>query len=205
MSAVSAPFRDRIQNTRVALAIVVAVVGVAAFGNRTAGYLAALSSGAWFNFFFTEPYQRFAIDARTDVETFVLLIVVGVAGIQAAADSSATGGSAQELIRQVAARLVGTLHLETARYQPGVAGVGGPARLRRDGQVVWKCRVGDDLPAGTEIELLVENAGGCTVGICCVPRAARVAPPRRRMRGGPASTSATTSRASARRWPAEKA
>ncbi|MFI8496908.1 DUF4118 domain-containing protein [Streptomyces sp. NPDC085524] len=33
---------------------------------------------AWFDFFLTEPYQRFAITDRDDVETAVLLLVVGL-------------------------------------------------------------------------------------------------------------------------------
>ena len=180
------PVRGRIEGTHVALLLVVVVVAVAAFGNRPAGYLAALSAGAWFDFYFTEPYQRFAIGDGSDVETFVLLMAVGIAvtelavrgrrqealanreagylaGIQAAAEIGATGGSSQDLIKQVSGQLVDTLHLESARYQPGVAGLGGPARLRRDGQIVWKGSVWDvdrnGLPADIDIELLVENAG----------------------------------------------
>jgi K+-sensing histidine kinase KdpD len=186
VSAALVPLRARIENTHVALVLVVAVVGVAAFGNRLAGYLAAASAGVWFNVFFTEPYQRLTIDQRADVETFVLLMIVGVAvtelavwgrrqeavasreagylaGIEAAAEVGATGGSSQALIKQVAAQLVNTLHVQAARYQPGVAGLGNPARLRRDGQVVWKGTVWDvdrrGLPVDTEIELLVESAG----------------------------------------------
>jgi K+-sensing histidine kinase KdpD len=186
VALVLAPFRDRIENTDVALVLVVVVVGVAAFGNRPAGYVAAVSAGAWFNFFFTEPYQRFTIADPSDIETFVLLLIVGIlvtelavwgrrqeaiasreagylAGIEAAAEVGATGGSSQALIRQVSAQLVDTLHLRAARYQPGVAGLGNPARLRRDGQIVWKGTVWDvdrrGLPVDTEIELLVENAG----------------------------------------------
>ncbi|MEU7905749.1 DUF4118 domain-containing protein [Actinoplanes sp. NPDC049118] len=54
-------------------------VAVAASGNRLAGYLAALSAGVWFDFYFTEPYQRLTIGDRSDVETFVLLLAVGIA------------------------------------------------------------------------------------------------------------------------------
>jgi K+-sensing histidine kinase KdpD len=38
-----------------ALVLVVAVVAVAAIGNRLAGALAAVSAAAWFDFFFTVP------------------------------------------------------------------------------------------------------------------------------------------------------
>ncbi|MEU4217109.1 DUF4118 domain-containing protein [Actinoplanes sp. NPDC026623] len=186
VSTMLVPLRDRIENTDVALLLVVVVVAVAGFGNRPAGYLAALSAGVWFDFYFTEPYQRLTIGDGSDVETFVLLMVVGIAvtelavwgrrqgatahreagylaGIQAAAEVGATGGSSQDLIKQVSGRLVDVLHLEGARYQPGVAGFGGPARLCRDGRILWKGHVWDvdhdGLPAETDIELLVENAG----------------------------------------------
>ncbi|MEU7905750.1 hypothetical protein [Actinoplanes sp. NPDC049118] len=86
-----------------------------------------------------------------------------LAGIQAAADAGATGGSSQDLIKQVSGQLGDTLHLHSARYQPGVAGLGSPARLRRDGQILWNGSVWDvdhnGLPSDTDIELLVENAG----------------------------------------------
>nr|BFE71952.1 hypothetical protein GCM10020092_052530 [Actinoplanes digitatis] len=79
VSAMLVPLRDRIENTDVALLLVVVVVAVAAFGNRPAGYLAALSAGVWFDFFFTAPYQRFTIGDGSDVETLVLLMAVGIA------------------------------------------------------------------------------------------------------------------------------
>jgi K+-sensing histidine kinase KdpD len=161
IAAVLTPTRGKFENTNVALVLVAVVVGVAAFGNRLPGYLAAISAGVWFNFFFAPPYQQFTIDERPDIQTFVLLMIVGVAvtelavwgrrqqemasrragylaGIHAAAETAASSGSAQTLIRQVSEQLVDTLHLQTARYQPGVAGVGEPARLCRDGRITWR-------------------------------------------------------------------
>jgi len=79
VSAVLVPFRDRLANTDVALVLVVVVVAIAANGYRVAGILAALSAGVWFDFFFTEPFQRLTIADRSDIETFVLLLVVGIA------------------------------------------------------------------------------------------------------------------------------
>lgn len=70
------PFRTDLANTNVSLILVVVVVAVAAAGgNRLAGGLAALSAAAWFDFFLTQPYQRFTIDDADDIETAVLLIV----------------------------------------------------------------------------------------------------------------------------------
>jgi hypothetical protein len=77
--AVLIPTRASLPNTDAALVLVGFVVAVAAFGNRVAGCLAALGSALWFDFFLTAPYERFAITHRTDIETTVLLVVVGVA------------------------------------------------------------------------------------------------------------------------------
>ena len=41
--------------------------------------LAAVSPAAWFDFFLTQPYERFAITHREDIETTVLLVAVGAA------------------------------------------------------------------------------------------------------------------------------
>jgi len=61
VAAVLLPLRSGWSNTNVALLLVVAVVAVAAIGNRLAGALAAVSAAAWFDFFFTVPYYRFTI------------------------------------------------------------------------------------------------------------------------------------------------
>ena len=55
------------------------IVAAASTGLRSAGLVAALSSAAWFDFFLTEPYHGFAIPRPGDVETAVLLVLVGVA------------------------------------------------------------------------------------------------------------------------------
>ncbi|WP_433917015.1 DUF4118 domain-containing protein [Streptomyces sp. NBC_01744] len=72
------PFRTDQSNTNLALILVVVVVAVSAMGNRFAGALAALSAAAWFDFFLTQPYQRFTISDTEDIETAVLLLVVGL-------------------------------------------------------------------------------------------------------------------------------
>ena len=186
VSVVLVPVRDDFDNTQIALVLVVVVVAVAAYGNRVAGYVAALSAGLWFDFFFTRPYERFTITRRSDIETFLLLLVVGLtvtelavwgrrqqalvsrqagylAGIHAAAESGATGRSSSGLIKDVRSQLIDTLDLRACRFQPGVAGIGNPPRLQRDGQVVWNQSVWDverhGLPTESEIELLVESGG----------------------------------------------
>lgn len=41
--------------------------------------LAAVSGAVWFDFFLTRPYERFTITRSTDIETTVLILVIGVA------------------------------------------------------------------------------------------------------------------------------
>jgi len=79
LAAVLVPFRAGFPNTDAALALLLVVAAVAANGYRLAGVLAAVSVAVWFDFFLTQPYERFAITHRTDIETTVLLLVIGVA------------------------------------------------------------------------------------------------------------------------------
>ena len=185
LTAILVPFRHDFPNTDAALALVLVVVAIAANGYRLAGYLAALSAAVWFDFFLTQPYEEFAITRREDIETTVLLLVIGAAvtelavwarrqhaaasrragyldGINAAAQAVAAGGSTAELIEQVSARLTELLSLRSCEFQYGKAGLGRPARLEKDGRVATERRtwdVAEGLPDDTDLELLVENGG----------------------------------------------
>jgi K+-sensing histidine kinase KdpD len=79
LAAVLVPFRASFPNTDAALAMLLVVAAFAANGDRLAGVLAAGSTAVWFDFFLTQPYERFTITRRTDIETIVLLLVIGVA------------------------------------------------------------------------------------------------------------------------------
>jgi K+-sensing histidine kinase KdpD len=184
LTLILVPFRSSFPNTDAALALILVVVAVAAIGHRLAGVLAAVSAAAWFDFFLTRPYERFTITRSADIETTVLILVIGVAvteiavwgrrqhlaasrragyleGINAAAEAVAVGGSPSALIDQVCAQLTRLLSLRSCRFEYGVAGLGRPARLRHDGQLTpagpSREPEGDGLPADTE--LLVENHG----------------------------------------------
>jgi K+-sensing histidine kinase KdpD len=186
LAAVLVPFRTSFPNTDAALALILVVVAVAANGDRLAGVLAAVSAAVWFDFFLTQPYERFSITSRDDIETTVLLLVIGVAvtelavwgrrqhttasrragyleGINSAAQAVATGGSPSVLIDQVTVQLTRLLTLRSCRFQHGVAGIGGPARLQRDGSLTVQHRAWDvdaeGFPADTDVELLVESGG----------------------------------------------
>ncbi|MER7837925.1 DUF4118 domain-containing protein [Streptomyces sp. NPDC096040] len=93
VSVALVPFRTGLSHTNAALILVVVVVAVAALGSRTAGAVAALSAAAWFArgaaaigySFLTRPYETFDISATADIETAVLLLVVGLIVAQLAA------------------------------------------------------------------------------------------------------------------------
>jgi K+-sensing histidine kinase KdpD len=186
LTVILVPVRTRFPNTDAALILLLVVVAVAANGYRLAGYLAALSAAAWFDFFLTRPYEEFAITRRADIQTAVLLLAIGVAvteiavwgrrqhdaasrragyldGINAAAQAAAAGDSPSEVIDQVSGRLAELLSLLSCTFQYGQAGLGKPARLLPDGQVVVGQRTWDvaaeGLPHETDIELLVATGG----------------------------------------------
>lgn len=158
VAAVLLPLRSSWSNTNVALVLVVAVVAVAAIGNRLAGALAAVSAAAWFDFFFTVPYDRFAIAQASDIRTAVLLLVVGVAVSQLAArarrlqviavtdarylaeihetaELAHTARSPDAVVDHVRKQLIGVLDLAGCRFEYGAL-LGHPPRLEPDGSVM---------------------------------------------------------------------
>ncbi|MEV4140928.1 DUF4118 domain-containing protein [Dactylosporangium sp. NPDC049742] len=154
------PFRTAISGANLALVLVVAVVAVAAIGNRLAGALAALSAAAWFDYFLTEPYERFTIAANTDVLTAILLLAVGLAVSQLAARANRlrlvtitdadhlaqiyrttqlvqSGAAPNQIVNQVRPELVDLLHLRGCRFEQGLL-LGRPPRLEPDGSITPK-------------------------------------------------------------------
>jgi hypothetical protein len=197
VAVVLLPLRGHISNTDLALLLVLTVVAVAANGFRFAGWLAALSAPVWFDFFWTRPYQQLAIAARADIETFVLLLAVGVvvteiavwgrgqharagreagfrAGILAAAEAVAAGDSPSALIDRICAELMPLLGLESARFHYGT-GRDHP-RLEHDGSVTWRGRPVDverdglPRPPNRPLELLVEGGGAYRGRFLLTPR-----------------------------------
>ncbi|MGW3044309.1 DUF4118 domain-containing protein [Kitasatospora sp. NPDC001159] len=157
LSAVLLPARGHLANTNVALLLVVAVVAVAAVGHRLSGAVAALSAAAWFDFFFTRPYERFSISNSSDITTAVLLLAVGLAVSQLAArarrfeviavtdaghlarihDAAVLARSkpAPAVVDHVRAELVDFLGLRACRFEYGSL-IGHPPRLEHDGSIV---------------------------------------------------------------------
>jgi Domain of unknown function (DUF4118) len=179
-SAILVPWRASWSNTNVALLLVVIVVAVAAIGNRLAGAVAAVSAAAWFDFFFTRPYERFTIHGSADITTAVLLLAVGLAvsqlaawarqlrivtitdagylaQIHEAASIAKSARAAGTVVDTVKDQLISVLDLEDCRFEYGTL-LGHPPRLEPDGTVVIGHTRWDveqfGLPAG-EIELRV--------------------------------------------------
>jgi hypothetical protein len=157
-SAILLPWRASWSNANVALLLVVIVVAVAAIGNRFAGALAAVSAAAWFDFFYTRPYERFAIHSSADVTTAILLLAVGLAvsllaararrlrvititdadylgRIQEVASTTKSPVAAETVVDRVKEQLIRVLDLESCRFEYGSL-LGHPPRLEPDGTVV---------------------------------------------------------------------
>jgi hypothetical protein len=72
------PFRESLQGATLVLVLVVVVVGVATTGDRVAAAIAAVVAAASFDFFLTRPYASLRITSAEDVETAVMLLVIGL-------------------------------------------------------------------------------------------------------------------------------
>jgi uncharacterized protein DUF4118 len=78
LSGIMVAFRGEFRSTDAALVLVLAVLAAALIGGRRGGIAAAIVAAASFDFFFTKPYYSFTINSRDDVETTIVLLVVGL-------------------------------------------------------------------------------------------------------------------------------
>jgi K+-sensing histidine kinase KdpD len=78
VAVVVLPFRDQIRTPNVALVLVLAVLVAAIVGGRLGGAIAAVVAAGSFDFLFTRPYYSLSINNGDDVQTFVLLLAVGL-------------------------------------------------------------------------------------------------------------------------------
>ncbi|MFI2752276.1 DUF4118 domain-containing protein [Cellulomonas sp. P22] len=204
VSAALAPFRDTITSTTVALALVLVVVGAAATGSRPAGFVAALSAGAWFDFFLTAPYNSFKIDDADDIQATVLLLLIGFAvseialwGLRQESAASrragyltgvigtaeivaARGESTDALVDHVSRQIVEVLGVDACGFEPLAAQGRSSACLEHDGSVTQRGRPVDverhGLPSDDVIGLEVRH-GGVGVGRFVLTAATRVVSP----------------------------
>jgi K+-sensing histidine kinase KdpD len=182
-AALLATVRDSVTAATSVLVLVVCVVGAAATGDRLAGILAAISAGAWFDFFLTEPYLRFTIADADDIEATVLLVVISIAvteialwgnrqqqqaarrsgyldGVVGAARVVAEGDMPTSAVVDVIARHIAeVLDADDCRYVQGpvhdarVAILDHDGVLTRNGQAVDVDRVG--MPTDEYVAVLV--------------------------------------------------
>ncbi len=114
----------RAPQTIAVLLVVLVIVAAAATGLRSAGLTATVSGTLCFDYFLTEPTHSLAISGAADVQTALLLLVVGVA------------------VTEIAQRH-GTPTRTTAQAQARTAVAGSCAlnlrRRRRDGLRVGRC------------------------------------------------------------------
>jgi K+-sensing histidine kinase KdpD len=197
IAAALVPLRDSLNNANVALALVVVVVLAGVIGGRGAGALAAVVSALSFDFFHTQPYLSLTIDSRDDLETTVLLLLVGlVVGTVASrarrarasaelgrseldrihrmAERVARGAEAAEVIHAAQIELTELLGLQSSRFEAPPYGGEPRPHLERSGAIAGQhgrraTRGGFELPAeGVELPVL---ARGHEVGrFVLVPR-----------------------------------
>ncbi len=72
------PLREHIDNTNLALILVLVVVVAAIFGGRAAGALAAVTATLAFDLFLTRPFLSARIESTDDIETALILLAVGL-------------------------------------------------------------------------------------------------------------------------------
>ena len=159
VAAMLATVRGGVTSATAVLVLVILVVAAGATGLRAAGIVAALSAGAWFDFFLTEPYGSFKVDDRDDIEAAILLLVVGVAvseialwgrrqqgrasrragyldGVLGTADIVADrDASPDRLVERVERQIVEILDIDACRFEPAGAVGESSTVLNRDGTV----------------------------------------------------------------------
>ncbi len=193
---------DRIAKTSAALALVLVVVAAAASGVRIAGIAAALAGAIGFDFFLTEPRHVLSISSAADVETAVLLLVVGAAvseiaiwgrrqqsrasrelgyldGIVQVADAVTTGaGGTDEIIPIVGEQIRTVLGVDSCLYDP--TDQTGLPIVSREGSVVSSGRPLDidrrGLPTKSKLALPLRS-GRAVYGHYLLTAATRVVRP----------------------------
>lgn len=191
-AAVLVSLRDLIDRTNLALILVIVIVVIASTGDRVAGVVAAVSAVLSFDFFLTQPYFSMAISARRDIETAVILLIVGAVVSEVAArgrrasaladdravDLSRVGHLAQTANAPHHLTAVGdALALElrellptaACRYERVPRGRALPA-LELDGTVNWNGRRYDISSDGFPREIIEISAGAEGGRFVFVPR-----------------------------------
>ena len=183
-AALMVPLRAHVPNTDLALAMVAVVAVVVLPGWRSAALIAGVGAGVWFDFFLTRPYETFSIHRSVDVQTTVLLTVVGVVigeiaarrrvarseartardeviSLYVIAEMLAAGSKAPDVVTLVADQVHDLLFLDNCRFDPTLRHNEGPLLDRSGelqyGRLNWSANT-DGLP-NRDVILPVENRG----------------------------------------------
>jgi K+-sensing histidine kinase KdpD len=190
--------REQVSTAAGVLVLVLVVVAASSTGVRLAGFLAALSSGVFFDLFLTQPYGTLAVSNQDDVEALVLLLAVGLAvtelalwgrrqqagasrllgyldGVLSTAEKiAAQDPDPADLVALVGTELTGLLRLDGCRYAPVAPHL--RTVIQPDGQVRSGERLLDverhGLPTEEEILLPVRSAGQAVGGFVLTSAAA---------------------------------
>jgi hypothetical protein len=140
VAGVLVPFRDDLASANVVLVFVLVVVLGASIGTRWSGAISAVIAAMSYDFFFTRPYQSLKIDSADDLETTVLLLVIGlvvaelvtfsrrhraasatrsdeIARLHRVAELVASDSDAEDVVLSVQAELIGLLRLHDCRFE----------------------------------------------------------------------------------------
>jgi hypothetical protein len=181
VAGVLVPFRNDLASANIVLVFVLVVVLGAAVGTRWSGATSAVIAAMSYDFFFTRPYQSLKIDSSDDIQTTVLLLVIGfvvaelvtysrrhraasanrgdeIARLHRVGELVASDSDAEDVILSVQAELIGLLSLRDCRYETAPYSSELP-RLERNGAIAGDHRhwIGGEytLPAqGAEIPVL---------------------------------------------------
>jgi K+-sensing histidine kinase KdpD len=188
LAACLVPARSSFAPSAAAIIFVALIAAAAIAGTRTAGVFASISSGLWFDFFLTRPYERFAISQRADLETTISLFVVGLIVTELAArgrhyritaveesdhvflihelsEMVSIGAPANQVVERATDELTVLLHLKGCTFEQG-APQAHRTTVMSDGEVVhggflWGITT-MGLP-GTDLDLPV-HFGGRVIG-----------------------------------------
>jgi Domain of unknown function (DUF4118) len=198
VGALLVPLRNELVTTNLALILVVVVVLGAVAGGRAPGAAAAVVAALSYDFFLTRPYLSLHIESTDDVETAVILLVIGlmvgqlvtvvrrgrgavergaaeIAALHRVSDEAAGGADIGELTRVVERELTQLFGLEACWFEPPPY-ESLSARLERGGAIVGgELRVTDRgfaLPA-EGVELPVMGRGRVHGRIVMMPKPGR--------------------------------
>jgi Domain of unknown function (DUF4118) len=140
VAGILVPFRDDIASANIVLVFVLVVVLGASVGTRWSGAIGAVIAAMSYDFFFTHPYQSLKIDSSDDIQTTVLLLVIGlivaelvtftrrhraaselrgdeITRLHRVAELVATDSDAEDVVLSVQAELIGLLSLRECWYE----------------------------------------------------------------------------------------